>query len=146
MKWVRTTALLSIAVLYGCATLEANPGGPQIGAVEGIYVEVAPAIFVAAPLLADDSAQDYWVQVSVRAVSGTSARTMASVPAALTVAAGDTVAIAHAAALTQDALAVPSQRHRVIRVIARADAVAGHLARPSDPLDRLLAQTPAAER
>ena len=142
MTWSRALALLSIGSLCSCAGMEADSRAPQIGAVEAVLIEVAPSIFIAAPLLAGDRKRDLWAQVRLPSDFDRSRRTLARVPSTLTVVAGDTVSVERAAPMVLDGPGLRSHHPNVVSVIAHSDTVAG---RELDLLDRWLSQAPTRD-
>lgn len=127
--------LLSVA-LSGCANSVPRAHDTGIGAVQAVYVEVAPDIYVSERLLSVPPTRDYWVKLALN--DDAEHTTMALVPAALRLAAGDQVAVDLDTQWGDDADTVERHRNRVRDRLSRG-ALTHIEARPQgDVIDRYL--------
>lgn len=130
-------SLLSIA-LAGCASSGTHPDNTAIAAVQAVYVEVAPDIYVSERLLAAPPARDYWVKVAITDTEGAGSTAMALVPATLRLAAGDQVAVAVAAPPARDGSLTARRAYRVLDRLSHG-ALAASATRPhADLIDHYL--------
>ena len=135
-------ALLSSAVA-GCTSAVPRRHDTAIGAVQAVYVEVAPDIYVSERLLAAPPTQDYWVKVAISGTDTAGDTAMALVPAALRLAAGDEVSVDVVAPLSRDPAMLTRRANRV-RDLLHHGALAQSATQPhSDVIDRYLSDTTA---
>ncbi len=135
-------ALLSSAIA-GCTSAAPRRHDTAIGAVQAVYVEVAPDIYVSERLLAAPPTQDYWVKVAISGTDTVGDTAMALVPAAMRLAAGDQVAVEVVAPLSRDP-AMPTRRANRVRNLLRHGALAQSATPPhGDVIDRYLSDTTA---
>lgn len=105
---------LLVTGLVGCATSAPSQTPRTTASVQAVYVEVASDIYVSERLLAATPTRDYWVKVALGDSSA-----MALVPAALEVAAGDTVGVALAPLAARDGETPLRPRNRVTDIVSR---------------------------
>ena len=130
-------ALLA-ATLGGCASSTPRPQDTAIAAVQAVYVEVAPDIYVSEKLLASAPTRDYWVKIAMTGTAGDTS--MARVPASLRLVAGDQVAVEVAPPPTRDPLSPSRRANRVLDILSHG-ALAQAPTRPrADLIDRYLSE------
>lgn len=136
----QTAVVIFLTVgLAGCAMPSSSSREIGVAAVQAVYVEVAANIYVSEHLLAAPPARDYWVKVALPDGQGQDITTMARVPAALMLAAGDTVSIALEPSLSRDDNNAVARPSRVLDRIS-SGALAQTATRPlPSVLERFLA-------
>ena len=136
----RHTIALSLlsATLAGCTSSATRPGNTAIAAVQAVYVEVAPDIYVSERLLTAPPARDYWVKVAITDSEAAGSTAMALVPATLRLAAGDQVAVAVAALPARDGSLTARRTHRVLDRLSHGALAASATRPPTDLIDRYL--------
>ena len=143
MFLARYALALCAVGLAGCAT---SPNSPHttIAAVQAVYVEVAPDIYVSEQLMTTAPNSDYWVKLTLNGPDPAAGTTMARVPASLRLAAGDQVAVdvAPLAARADDA---PQRRaSRVVDIVTHGALAQAPAAPAGDVIARYLSDTGSA--
>lgn len=129
------------ATLIGCASSTTRPGNTAIAAVQAVYVEVAPDIYVSERLLSAPPAHDYWVKVAITDTEAAGSTAMALVPATLRLAAGDQVAVAVAAPPPRGGSSSARRAHRVLDRLSHGTLTASATRPQGDLIDRYLSDS-----
>ncbi len=130
--------------LTGCATSPTTPHATTIAAVQAVYVEVAPDIYVSERLMATPPSADYWVKLTLTGPSETTSATMALVPASLSLAVGDQVAVDVAPLPARAADQTRRRASRVVDILTHAALAQASAVSRGDVIDRYLSDTGSA--
>lgn len=132
---------LLCAALTGCAGTATQSDQTAIAAVQAVYMEVAPDIYVSEKLLSAPPSHDYWVKLTMSNGEGADTTRMARVPASLHLAAGDQVAVEMATPLTADMNSTPRRANRVRNLLSHGALAAADTPPRGDVIDRYLSDS-----